>query len=486
MSTNRNFTNGDDSFVLFEKGTAANIPPNFGNGSEYTDGKIYFDTDNSKLYIDADYKQGTAMRQKRHLIAGNSIVDIGEADNNGNAPITKLDGTSGNVKLGYTAGNGITINNHQISANQANADKTDANKPNKVWKTDNNGVPGWRDDTNTWKRNTQDQEGYVTAPKDTNGNYLTNKVWKTNGSGVPGWRDDSNTAYTAGTGISISNNQISCTVWKPNTVNQDGYVTSGSNHANKVWKTDGDGNPNWRDVANVLKNKFYTTSENLLIPAPITTADTSDSATATAERNKKRYQVLNALGKWVGLNDTDTITCRMFYDEMHIGNDSSNQNDIYGQQFTILYPGDLVSHNYTSDITNMNHPQISFVSYHINSNGGLINQSSTTVDGITYVHWKCGLPRHFSFINGITGGGIAAWTQNVDARIGHTRPLDVGFRFDSDPRTETVFEPINTIYLDIYIDQGTTPFTQTTNIVLDISFIIIGVHTGNFSDNLRN
>ena len=95
-------------------------------------------------------------------------------------------------------------------------------------------------DTNTWNANTKTVAGYVSAPGD-----VANKVWKTDGSGNPGWRDDADTDTNT---------------WNANSKDVAGYVAAPGAIANKVWKTDASGNPAWRDDADTVVTSLAWTS----------------------------------------------------------------------------------------------------------------------------------------------------------------------------------------------------------------------------------
>ena len=123
-------------------------------------------------------------------------------------------------------------------------------------RADNTTFTFTQQDNNTWNANSASADGYVAK-----GSGHANKVWKTDGNGAPSWQDDANT-------------------WKANSASSEGYVAKGSGHANKVWKTDADGTPAWRDDANTTYSDMTGATASAagthgLVPAPAANKHTS-------------------------------------------------------------------------------------------------------------------------------------------------------------------------------------------------------------------
>lgn len=108
--------------------------------------------------------------------------------------------------------------------------------------------------TNTWKANTKDQEGYVTK-----GSGQANKVWKTDANGNPAWRDDSNVVYTHPT---TSGNK---------------HIPSGGS-SGQILRWSSDGTAVWGSDNNTTYSNFVKSGSGAkagLVPAPSTTAGTA-------------------------------------------------------------------------------------------------------------------------------------------------------------------------------------------------------------------
>ena len=177
-----------------------------GPNASTSDNIVLFNGATGKLIKDSGKKlSDLAAAQHTHVISDitnlQSTLDkkatstaLNSHTNNTTMHITADERTKWNkAQANQNAFSNVKIGNKTISADTPTDTLTLAAGSNITLSPDENADSVTITATNTWKANTASQEGYVAKPQDSSGNLLKNKVWKTDANGVPAWRDDANT-----------------------------------------------------------------------------------------------------------------------------------------------------------------------------------------------------------------------------------------------------------------------------------------------------
>ena len=287
----------------------------------------------SVSYNDTDKKVTITGTNTTYGVATNAalgLVKIGYTETGKNYPVELNGSNQMYVNVPWVDNNDDTITSVGISGSETTGTVTLTGSGSTTVTQNGSTVTISSTDNDTWVANAVDTDGYVTAPTTTN----KNKVWKTDNAGVPAWRDDDNddTTYSVATDSALglvkigfteddknypvelnesnqmyvnvpwSDNTVTVTstptdgdsdkaissdwafdnvktpvpvnavftdndTWVANSVTTDGYVSAPTtSNANKVWKTDDDGVPAWRtdDNDNTTYSNATTTVDGLM------------------------------------------------------------------------------------------------------------------------------------------------------------------------------------------------------------------------------